>query len=157
MLLDLARPDQIDNVARVMGSTYVDEMVGEAARALRSALPDGRTAYHLAATQFAFVAPPGVDDQAYIAQLAGLLAQYRAVSMVRFVTTVAIGVAPFVLGRARPADVLRQAHGAAQDARGSDILVGFHSRENEGVHRRRFDLLQDFGAALASPDQLRLV
>ena len=157
VLLDLARPEQVNNIVRVMGAAYVDDVVKEAARSLRVALPAGRTAYHIAATQFVFLADPDVTDEEYIILLGMLLEQHKSVSMAQFITTVAIGVAPFVLGDDTAANVLRFAHGAAQEARDSESGVSLYSLASEDVHQRRFQLLHDFEAALASADQLRLV
>jgi hypothetical protein len=38
VLIDLARTEELDNMVRVMGSTYVDEMVQDAARTIRGLL-----------------------------------------------------------------------------------------------------------------------
>jgi EAL domain-containing protein (putative c-di-GMP-specific phosphodiesterase class I) len=68
-----------------------------------------------------------------------------------------VGVTPFVTGVTAPQDVLRTAHNAALDARSSGISVGVYSPAADGAHRRRFELLNDFGTALEQPGQLRLV
>jgi len=81
----------------------------------------------------------------------------RANSSVRFVTSVAIGVRPFRLGAVPPEDVLRGAASAAQDARRTDGAIACYSEARDNAMRRHYDLLQDFGAALESEDQLRLV
>ncbi len=67
------------------------------------------------------------------------------------------GVAPFALGEAKPRDVLRRAHSAAQDARRMETRVSVYSSTEDAAHQRRFSLLNDFSAALTSRDQLRLV
>lgn len=69
----------------------------------------------------------------------------------------AFGIAPFRLGEARPRDVLRTAHSAAQDARDSETGIGIYSADLDDAHRRRFTLLADMRAAVASSDQLSLV
>lgn len=116
-----------------------------------------RPAYHVAATQFAFLAPPGVDEASYSEQLATMLQTHRASSSVRFVMTAAIGVAPFAAGITPPRDILRMAHSAALDARASESAVSIYSSSKDYAHQRRFALLNDFGAALDAPGQLRLV
>jgi GAF domain-containing protein len=55
VLVDLARAEQLNTGVRVMGSGYIDDMVQEATRTLRSILGPGRVIYHIAPTQFAFV------------------------------------------------------------------------------------------------------
>ena len=93
----------------------------------------------------------------YVELLTKKVAECTAKSSMRFAATGAIGVAPIVLGSVAPADVLRFAHGAAQDARTLETTVCFFSPTNDTAHRRRFELLQDFEAALTAQDQLRLV
>ena len=157
VLVELARAEQVNHGARVMGSSYVDDMVQEAVRTLRSALGPRRRAYHIAATQFVFLAEPDVDEDAYVVRLASMLRRLEEGSSVRFVMTVAVGVAPFVTGESLPRDVLRTAHNAALDARASETSVSVYSSAKDSAHRRRFRLLNDFGAALDQPGQLRLV
>lgn len=156
VLVDLASPQQIGDVVRVMGPAYLDEMIDEATRALRAAIGPQRKAYHVAATQFALLAAPGVEEQAYVALLARMLGEIRQSASSRFVTTTTIGVAPFVPGEATPRDVLRSAHSAAQDARGNETRVSIYSPVRDTAHQRRFALLNAFGAALEGSGQLRL-
>ena len=157
VLVDLASSEQLDDIARVAGPNYVDEMVEEAVRAIRSAIGPARKAYHVAATQFAFLALPSVEEQGYAALLARMLGEVRATAKSRFVTATVIGAAPFALGKTAPHDVLRIAHSAAQDARGTETRVSIYSPTRDAAHRRRFALLDAFGAALEKADQLRLV
>lgn len=156
VLVDLAGPEQLSDVARVMGSSYVDELVTEAARTIRAAVGPARKAYHVGPTQFAFLAPPGFSEAGYAAVLVEQLQELQSSSNSRFVATAVIGVAPFTLVRTNPRDVLRMAHSAAQDARRSNSKVGIYSLTEDAVHQRRFTLINDFGEALKSADQLSL-
>ena len=157
VLVDLARPEQVNEIARVVGSACVDDMVREAAQSLRTALGAGRTAYHVGATQFAFLSPPDVVQADYMRLLETTSDALRAASNVRFVTTVAVGVRPFVLGNVEAEEVLRGARSAAQDARRADGAIALHSPTNDGRHSRQYRLLHDFGIALDAEHQLRLV
>ncbi|MBB5710584.1 putative bifunctional diguanylate cyclase/phosphodiesterase [Sphingomonas xinjiangensis] len=156
VLLDLARNDQLSNGMRVMGSGFMDDIVRDTACTITKVIGPGRTAYHVAATQFAFLAPPDVEQPSYCELLANLLAHHSGTSRARFVMTSTIGIAPFVVGRASPSSVLRRAHSAAQDARLSSSLVSAYSPNMDETHRRRFRLLNDFGTALDSGTQLSL-
>lgn len=156
VLVDLARNDQLTSGMRVMGSGFLDDIIREAARSIATAIGPDRKAYHVGATQFAFLAPPGVEESSYLEHLGNLLQHFSNVSAARFVLTAAIGIAPLVAGRASPASVLRRAHSAAQDARLSSRLVCLYSPDIDESHRRRFRLLNDFGAALDSGTQLSL-
>jgi EAL domain-containing protein (putative c-di-GMP-specific phosphodiesterase class I)/GGDEF domain-containing protein len=157
VLVDLARAEQVSAGIRVMGSVYVDDMVKEATLTLRTMLGSKRKAYHVAATQFAFLAPQEVEQEAYVTELARRLERARTTVSSRFVMSAAIGVAPFVTGATQPRDVLRTAHSAALDARALDPAVSVYSSSKDRAHQRRFGLLNDFGAALDEPEQLRLV
>ncbi|WP_413062277.1 EAL domain-containing protein (plasmid) [Sphingomonas carotinifaciens] len=156
VVVDLARDDQISRIARVMGGARVDEMIREATRSLRAALGPGRAAYHVGSAQFAFLSPAGVEQVVYMEELRSAFAAIRSSSSVRFVTNVAIGVRPFILGKMSADDVLRGAVSAAQDARSVDGSVATYSSANDTAHRRQYGLLRDFGTALEAGDQLRL-
>lgn len=157
VVVDLARDDQISKITRAMGGARVDDLIREAALALRSALGHDRTAYHVGPTQFAFLSPPGVAETVYLQLLQSAFASLRSASSVRFVTSVAIGVRPFTLSEVTPDDVLRGAASAAQDARRADGSIALYSCANDSAHQRQYGLLRDFGAALEVGDQLRLV
>lgn len=157
VLIDIASPEQLNNAVRVMGPSYLDDIVQEMARTIRAAIGPTRKAYHVAVSQFAFLAPPGAVVGPYVFQLVAALHRARDAASSRFVTTATAGVAPFFLGQIEPRDLLRIAHSAAQDARATESKVSVYSSNQDAAHRRRFRLLNDFGAALEQPDQLRLV
>jgi EAL domain-containing protein (putative c-di-GMP-specific phosphodiesterase class I)/GGDEF domain-containing protein len=157
VLVNLASAEQLSNAARVMGASYLDGMVAEAVRALRSCLPGGARLYHVATTQFVFVAPCGMSEADCAAGLQPWLERRHSWSSSRFVTTPAIGIAPFTLGGLAAPDVLRTAHSAMLDAYQSGQGTGIYSSAQDAAYRRRFTLLNEFGRALESPDQLRLV
>ncbi len=112
VLVDVANPEQLGTAMRVMGPSFLDEMIQEAAATIKSALGPTRTVYHVAPTQFAFLSPPDVEEQSYVTLLASTMAGFRASASSCFVTTSVIGVAPFALGQADPRDVLRIANSA---------------------------------------------
>jgi EAL domain-containing protein (putative c-di-GMP-specific phosphodiesterase class I) len=157
VLIDLARHEQITNGLRVMGSAYLDEMVQWAARQVSGLIGPGCTAYQVAATQFAVLAPEDTEENSYLEQLARQLDGQAASPNWRFVITTSIGVAPFICGETDPDTVLRRAHSAAQDARSSASLVAIYSADTDNAHQRRFTLLSDFGTALNTGDGLSLV
>jgi EAL domain-containing protein (putative c-di-GMP-specific phosphodiesterase class I)/GGDEF domain-containing protein len=157
VLVDLARDDQVSKINRAVGGARVDEMVREACQALQALLGPGRSAYHVGPTQFAFLAPPDVEQYDYLQLLASAFKSIRATSSVRFVTSVAIGVRPFTVGETLADDVLRGAASAAQDARKVDGSIALYSAANDVMHRRTYGLLRDFGDALETGGQFRLV
>lgn len=157
VLVDLASPDEVGHATRVIGASFLDDLVKEAAGVLRSVLGPSRIAYMLGASQIAFLAPSGVVEAEYLQRLSMMLGIIRQNASSRFVTTVALGVARFEIGVTNPIDVLRFAHCAAQDARDTEGKVSLYSSEQDILYRRRFDLINAFGQALNEPDQLNLV
>ncbi|MGK6325403.1 EAL domain-containing protein [Sphingomonas sp. DT-51] len=157
VVVDLARDDELGQFRQAMGGARVDDMIREAAVALQQAFKPARTAYQVGAAQIAFLSPPDVEQDGYVTLLRSTFEGIRKGSSVRFVTSVAIGVRPFILGAVPADDVLRGACSAAQDARKEDGAIAVYSASNDMAHRRRYRLLQDFGAALEAEDQLRLV
>ncbi len=69
VLVDVASPEQLGTAMRVMGPSFLDDMIQEAAAAIKSAIGPARTAYHVAPTQFAFLSPPDVKEQGYVAAI----------------------------------------------------------------------------------------
>lgn len=157
VVIDIARDDQISRITRVMGGSRVDDMIREATQALVKILGKDSSVYHVGPVQFAFLSPPGVEQADYIQALQSGFKTVRASSSVRFVTNVSIGVRPFILGEVPADDVIRGAASAAQDARYADGVIALYSSVNDTAHRRQYNLLRDFGAALEAGDQLRLV
>jgi EAL domain-containing protein (putative c-di-GMP-specific phosphodiesterase class I)/GAF domain-containing protein len=156
-LINLASPEQLSNATRAMGSNYLDEIVSEAVRMLRASVGRSSTVYHITATEFAFIAPPGAACDAFGEALEALLRRRAASVTSRFVTTASIGVAPFEVGATGCADLLRNLHSAAQHACETDCGVSVFSTEQDAIHRRHFQLINEYGAALECQTQLRLV
>lgn len=157
VLVDLARPEQIGAYARVMGPSRIDDLVREAARELRRLLSPERRLYHTAATQFAFLAAPGTRQKNYLRRLAEQHRLARQRSITGMLLTSAIGVSVFTPSSTTPQDILRALYSAVQDARSSPDFVSVYSSVADEAYQRRYQLLQDFGAALRADDQLRLV
>jgi EAL domain-containing protein (putative c-di-GMP-specific phosphodiesterase class I)/GGDEF domain-containing protein len=160
LLFNLAKPEELDAAVRVMGVDYVDEMLDEAVRLLRTFLGQGQTIFHVGATRFACIlrgADHSADCASTVARLRDMLADHADHGSARFVTTATFGLAPFVVGDTAAADVLRWCHSAAHDAHGTPGRVGVYDSRHDAIYQRRFTLLNAFGGALERDDQLRLV
>jgi len=157
VLIDLARPEQINAYARVMGLGRIDDLIRDTARGIHRDIGRELKLYHTAATQFAFLAPPGVRQDDYVRRLTDGQREAQQRSITGMLMTSAIGVTVFAPGSTRPQDVLRALYGAVQEARMSPDLVGIYSLAADQAYHRRYRLLQDFGSALLAGDQLRLV
>jgi len=157
VLINLATPAQLAHAVRAMNPRYLDELVADAAAWIRAELGAGRKVYHVATTQFAMLNTPTVEIDRYPSLLEAKLDHAIATVKTRFVATPTIGVVPFDLSNTDALSVLRRAQSAVQDAIESGRSVAMYSAGEDQVYRRRFNLLNDFGAALESRDQLRLV
>jgi len=157
LMFNLAKPEELDAAVRVMGVGYVDEMLDEAVRLLRTFLGDSHTIFHVAATKFACILRNGADRAGTVARLRYMLADHADHGSARFVTTATFGLAPFVVGDAVAADVLRWCHSAAHDAHLKPGRVGVYDSRHDAIYQRRFTLLNAFGGALERDDQLHLV
>jgi EAL domain-containing protein (putative c-di-GMP-specific phosphodiesterase class I)/GGDEF domain-containing protein len=156
-LVNLASPEQLGNAMRAMGASYLDEIVGEAVRMLDATIGQTSTVYHIGATEFAFLAPAGTALDAFCVHLEEWLRRRAQSVTSRFVTTATVGVVPFQLGPTMCADLLRNLHSAARHAFEMDRSLSVFSWEQDAVYRRRFWLINEFGAALENSGQLRLV
>ena len=157
VLVELARPEEVDNILRAMGPEKVDAIVRDSADLLRAELGPDRTAYHIATKRFLFVSLPVADEAGYVRELAAAVHRVRATAKVRFITTLGLGVMPFTVGAVGPLEMMRGAHIALRDVQHRDGAVSFYSAERDHGFRRRFELLKEFGHALEAGNQLRLV
>jgi EAL domain-containing protein (putative c-di-GMP-specific phosphodiesterase class I)/GGDEF domain-containing protein len=156
-MINLASPSQLSHAVRAMGASYLDEIVSEAVRMLSSTVGKNGTVYHLSATEFAFIAPPHTELSEFTTMLETLLRERRTYVNSRFVTTATIGIAPFEFGITKCDDLLRNLYSAAQHALELDCGVLVFSPKQDDTYRRSFRLINDFGTALESDSQLRLV
>ena len=156
-LVNLATPEQISSAVRALGAGFIDDIVCEAARMLRAALGPARKLYHVAPTQFAFLAEPGADLARFCDWLSSWIALRADTTTARFVTTATVGVAPFATGSADPLELLRDLYSASHDAVEGSHRVRVFSAEQNAAFLRRFRVANEFGAALADDSQLRLV
>jgi EAL domain-containing protein (putative c-di-GMP-specific phosphodiesterase class I)/GGDEF domain-containing protein len=156
-LVNLATPEQFSCAVRALGAGFVDDIVCEAARMLRAALGPARKLYHVAPTQFAFLAEPGADLAHFCDWLGAWVALRAESTTARFITTASVGVSSFSTGQADPFDLLRDMYSAAYDAIEGAQRVRVFSAEQNAVFMRRFRVANEFGAALEDDSQLRLV
>jgi len=157
VLINLATPEQMSHAARALDPAFLDDLVTDSAAWIRAETAHNRKVYHVAAMQFALLSEPGTRLEDYVPLLEEKLELGVSISKLRFVTTPSIGVAPFDVGKSDGLNVLRQAQSAAHDAIDSITHVAVYSAVEDRLYRRRFNLLNDFAAALTSGDQLRLV
>lgn len=161
-LVSLASPEQACNAVRALGAPWIDEIVAEAVDLMKASFGCDTTVYHLAPTAFAFVAPRAADPIGFCAELENWLRRRAASTTARFVTTARIGVAPFRMRVTLAGELLHDLHSAVQQASDQGDGVAMFSAERDAAYRRRFWLVEAFGAALdgaaaGRKGQLRLV
>jgi EAL domain-containing protein (putative c-di-GMP-specific phosphodiesterase class I)/GGDEF domain-containing protein len=157
VLINLATLDQLAHAARAMKSSYLDDLVTEGARWLRAEISAGHRMYHVATAQFMLLSAPGETLETWLPRVEAKMQMALSVAKSRYVATPTAGVVPFDVGHDDSLAVLRKARSAAQDAIDYPSHVAVYSQEEDALYQRRFRLLNDFGAALESDDQLRLV
>ena len=154
-LVSLGTPQQMSDALRVMGSGYLEDLVRETVPQLR--LSGAGKIYHVAAAQFAFLAPRDASLEQFSAQMQAWLDARASYGQAGFITTTTVGIAPFTVGKTEGQDLLRNMHSAAYDALAAERCVRVFSSEHDAILQRRFWLVSAFGAALNNPGQLRLV
>ncbi|RNF28459.1 diguanylate phosphodiesterase [Massilia aurea] len=154
-LVSLASPQELSDAQRVMGAGYLDEMVRDVVPQLR--LAGAGKIYHVGSTQFAFFAPRRVTLETFRTQMQSWLDARASHGQARFITTVTVGIAPFTVGQTEGLDLLRNMHSAAHDGLAAERCVRVFSSEHDAILQRRFWLVNAFGAALESRNQLHLV
>jgi EAL domain-containing protein (putative c-di-GMP-specific phosphodiesterase class I)/GGDEF domain-containing protein len=157
IILNLATPEQLDAAVRVLGVSYLDEILKEAATWLRDHLPTAVKIYHVGPIQFAWIVSGNRDELAMLEHLRHSLSDHASSGSGRFVTTATLGLAPFFTGQTSCLDVLRWCHSAARDAIDMGGRVAIFDLQHDLLYQRRFTLLGEFGAALERDDQLSLV
>jgi EAL domain-containing protein (putative c-di-GMP-specific phosphodiesterase class I)/GGDEF domain-containing protein len=157
VILCLGTVQQIERYGRVLGPGYVDDMIREASSRLKDAAGGAERVYHVGPTQFALIAPPESGLDRYAADFAALVARTELTGGGRLAATVATGVAPFNTRQDAPREVLHRLLSSLHDARMSGSNHAVYSRSADDGYNRKFRMLHDFEAALAAPDQLRIV
>ncbi len=159
VLIDLADAYQLADARRVLGPTFVDDLVKFGGTAIRPLLGNDRKIYHVGATELVFLLREPIRQKLpeMLAEIQSRLADFVESDGVPVAARPVIGVVPFRLGDTMPRDVLRKAFGAALDAREAEVKVEVHSPAKDEQHHRRFKLLVGIREALVAPNQLSLV
>ena len=159
VLIDLVGPSRLAQTARVLGPSYLDQLIRVSAASITARLEAETNLYQVGATQFVAVLA-GVDPEdvraLVVEHLEALTAGARGKGIAAMAGVV-VGIAPFRLGEHTPADALRAAHAAAQDARDANLALGMYSPAADAAHKRRYEVIAALRQALAASDQLSLV
>ncbi|MCT8267237.1 GGDEF and EAL domain-containing protein [Afifella sp. JA880] len=143
ILLDLAPPNQIVQALRVLGPTYLDDLMRLSVEGVRNLKIEGHTVYHVGGAQLLAVIGDADEERVEVelVKRLNMLADFSRGRGAASLSHMACGIAPFILGEVKAGDVLRAAHHAAQDARESDRVVGIYSAATDEEHKRRYALI----------------
>jgi EAL domain-containing protein (putative c-di-GMP-specific phosphodiesterase class I) len=158
VLFDLVDPVRLTQAMRVLGPRCQDELIHDVLKAVRERLTPAML-YQVGATQFIAILE-GHDDESHQRLLVAQFERLRRDAVEAGLTPmagVAIGVVTLRLGSIDAAELLRWAHGAAQDARQSATGVSVYCPASNAIHQRHFELIAGLREALKDPSQLTLV
>ena len=158
-LVEFLPPADVAQALSVLGTNHSDALMRASIRALREELGPGFKLYHVG--QMRCVALPNADQPvpgaAMSARLLAALAEPVPCEGVPVSLNPAVGCYTFLVGEAQPQAILRCLLGAVDDARDSPENRAEFDPAQADRKARLFTLLSDFGTALVSDGQLRLV
>ncbi len=143
---------------RVLGTGYVDRIVGRTLQVLQRKAGNSGRVYHIHHMRCAVLGGPDATDAGALAEgLLKALAEPIVCGGIPVTLAPAVGCCDLVAGEVAPEDVLRRLLSATDEARDTDRGYALYNLTRDESEERRFVLVNDFGAALASEDQIRLV
>ncbi len=159
LLIDLTDTRHFDQIASVLGTSYVDVLVRASSRAIQDVLGRRARLYHVGIASYAALLDEttGPSWHEAISALTVRLRQPVWCNGIPVAVRFVYGISSFRLGETSPADALRTAISAAHDAREAELDHSIYNPARDQANRRRFTLLTDIPAALEASDQLRLV
>ncbi len=158
LLVELMTASQASHALRVLGSDHLDAMAQRAMSLVQRCAGDRGCLYHVGAMRCAVVLKDAASCDVVAKRVIAALREPIACGGVPVIPYPAIGIHAFEAGRTAPRDVFRRALNAADDARtAADGTVARYSPCRDQRSARSFNLLGEFGGALASATQLSLV
>jgi EAL domain-containing protein (putative c-di-GMP-specific phosphodiesterase class I) len=156
--IDVLSPAQTTHVMRSLGTSHVERIVKSAIAILRGKLGKNARLYHVGQTRCVVMVEAGLlESHALASELIAALANPIAINGIPIAIEPAAGMYDFVANETAPADALRRALNALEDARQSGNKHARYDKLSDQRAARRFSLVNDFAAALAAEDQLSLV
>jgi EAL domain-containing protein (putative c-di-GMP-specific phosphodiesterase class I)/GGDEF domain-containing protein len=159
VLIDLADTHQLADARRVLGPTFLDNLIKFGRTVIQPLLGNDCKIYHVGTTELVFLLREPIRQKLFemLTEIQSRLADFVESDGVPVSAHAVIGIVPLLLGDTTPRDVLRRAFGAALDAREAEVKVEVHSPAKDEQHHRRFKLLVGIREALIAPNQLSLV
>ncbi len=157
LLVELMPAAQASHALRVLGSDHLDAMVQNAMSLVQRCAGGGGWLYHVATMRCAVMLKDAASCDAVAKRVIAALREPVMCDGVPVLPHPAIGIHAFRAGGAAPRDVFRRALNAVDDARANgNGTVARYSPSRDQRSARSFNLLSEFGGALASATQLSL-
>lgn len=157
VLIELADLRHANEVASVLGASYLDDLVKTSAVVIKAALGRQTTLYHVGFASLAVLLDDLDSWQAPLDTIMASLKEPAASAGIPIAIAAACGISPFRLGEMSPQDVLRTAVGAVHDARRAELECAVYSAESAAAHVRRFNLLTHVRESLEECADFHLV
>ena len=148
---------QAAHTLRVVGSGQIDALTQSAMSLIRSSAGNSASLYHVGQMRCAVVLADAemaeqIANRVFAALRPPILSDGIPINLAP-----AVGIYAFGPGEADPRDIFRRAVSAVDDARDTAGGIAFYSQAHDKRSARNFAILSEFGAALATEDQLALV
>jgi predicted signal transduction protein with EAL and GGDEF domain len=159
MMIEIVPSQHVSHGARVLGTTYAEELIRNCVPAIRRVLGKAVRVYQVGPTQLTVVLNESdlPSGRRLAEELEALLRNPVVCSGIPVVVDPAIGIYSFCLDDAAPRDVLRRLLSAVHDARSAGLPVEAYSRAQDEAHTRSFTILNDVQHALMRAEDFSLV
>ena len=157
-VVEILGPTETAHTLRVLGTGHADDLVRHALQILQRAFGNNGRVYHIHQMRCAVLSDMKEGSgTAFADRILNALAEPVVCEGVPIALAPAVGRCDIVVGEIAPEDLLRRLLSATDGARDSGIRHAHYSPKRDEGEARRFNLVNDFGAALSAEDQLRLV
>jgi EAL domain-containing protein (putative c-di-GMP-specific phosphodiesterase class I) len=159
LLIELVASKLVEQGMRVLGASYVEDLVRNSIELIRCAMDEHSRLYHVGPTRCVILcdAAAGRGWHDIAADLAESLRQPIQCGGIPALPNPVIGIHEFRTDEVAPRDVLRRLFSATNDARETGKVIASYNVLHDQAHARSFQLLHDIREALAQPDELSLV
>ena len=158
VIVEIMSPAEIAHATRVLGTNHADTLAKQAMQAIQRGVGNSARLYHVGQMRCVVLGDVEAASAADLAQrVLGVLVKPVVCEIVPVTLQPILGCYDFVTGETTPEHVLRRLLNAGDDARESPSKLASYDPVYDQRMARSYALLNDFGAALASEDQLRLV
>ncbi len=156
--IDVLSPMQATHMMRSLGTSHVENIVKIAMTVVQGKLGNNARLYHVGQTRcVTMVEADLLQSQARAGEVIAVLTEPVMIDGIPIVLEPAVGLYDFIAKETEPADALRRALNALEDARQAGTKHARYDRLSDQRAARRFSLVNDFATALAVEGQMALV